>query len=196
MTENKQEKKEPIVKGEIMRPKDSKIKAIYHIFFAAEPTEAIRNVIAKVLFPNIQYTLNSMWKRFGDTMFYGVDDKAAPRSRRDERHNYQRHYRNDDRAAFQNENNTDCRGTRIDEIKEWGYTRKSDAEDIVLTIRDELNEYEVCDIGKVLEEMGLTPDPIHYKWGWIKGDVFDPDRNVEMGRDGYWHINYPRIRKL
>lgn len=193
------EKSKPVAKGAIVRPKESKLKRIYHIFFAADPSDAMRSVITKVIFPDIQYTLNNVWKRFGDMMFYGVDE-AAPRSNGNRRNYNNISKRNDsNRSAFQNESNK--RGARLDEFKDWGYTRREDAVELVMELRDSINEYGYVDVAKIYEiygpEMGAEAMPIHYKWGWFEGEaVFDPNRNVEMGPDGYWHIIYPKLRRM
>ena len=190
----KKDRPKNVVKGEVMRPKESTFKKIYHIFFAMDPQDVAKNVFTRVILPDIQYSLNNIWKRAGEIWFWGVGDESSSRRGRSGRTAYDRMSSGRSRTAFQNESRDrkDRRGTKVDEFKEWGYSSQGDVERIVLGLEEDLNDYEQATVARLLELVGETPEPIHFDWGWREGDEFD----YEMGRDGLWHIIFPKLKRL
>lgn len=191
------EKKKGVVKGEVIQPKESTLKHIYHIFFATEPKDVLRGVVTRVILPDIQYSLNNIWKRSGEILFYGIDEKPSARRGRktieSRKTSYNSMYRDDSRKAFQNE--ASGRGSRVDEFKDWAFTSRADVEDIILGLEEDINEYDAVTVGRLYELVDLpnkVPEAIHFDWGWRKGDEFD----YECGRDGLWHIIYPRLKRM
>ena len=189
-----------VQKGTVMRPKESKFKQLYHIFFAMEPKDVVKSVFTTVVLPDIQYSLNNIWKRAGEIWFWGLDEKTSGsvRTGRKPRRDYSTQSSRNSRVAFQNESGN--RGTRVNEFKEWGYDcPKSTIEKVVVGLEEDLNDYKAVTVGRLYEllaenmrEFTLTPEPSHFDWGWVDGDEFD----IEMGRDGLWHIIFPKLKRL
>lgn len=188
----KKDRPKNVVTGGVMKPKESTFKRIYHIFFAMDPQDVAKNVLTRVILPDIQYSLNNIWKRAGEIWFWGIGDESSSRGR-SSRTAYDRVLKKEGRTAFQNESRRrDRRSTRVDEFKEWGFERKKDVDNVILGLEEDINDYEEATVARLYELAGETPESIHFDWGWVKGDEFD----YEMGRDGLWHILFPKLKRL
>ena len=196
MSETKtEEKKTEVAKGVILKPKETIFGKIYHLFFAMEPKDVVKIVIEKVIIPDIRYSMNNVWRRSGDVLFYGPEAATKNNARSKTNYNVISSAKGE-RKAFQNESST--QGTTVNEFKTWAYTNKEDVEKVLLDLEEDLNNYETVTVGRFLEilnEHELLDEPpqhVHFEWGWTKDDEFD----YEIGHDGLWHIIFPKLKRV
>lgn len=198
MTDKRPEKerKNPIMKGNVYVPKETKVHKLYSLFFSASPSEVLKNVIKYVLLPDAKYTMNNMGRKAVDMMTYGVEEgrgRPSSGSRRNTRepHDYRQHSRKNDRVAFQNESQIRT-SARADSWKDLEFEYKSDCEKIICELQEDIIDYEEASVARIYDILGFTPDPIHFEWGWENLD----DADCEIGRSGKWRLIMPKMVRL
>lgn len=187
----KTNKDKAIVKGNVVVKKDSKIKTYYKLFFSATPSEVVQGVVTNVIIPAIKHTLGDVWRRSGDMFLWGVDSKEARSSNGRRVVRDYSSYSRDDRRRSQNTRSQSNR--RADDWKELGFDRKSDCEDIIVSLQEDIEEYDTASVGRLLELTGVVPDSIHFDWGWDNLDNADCELD---NRDGLWYLIMPKMIRL
>jgi len=180
-----------IVKGNVVVKKESKLKTYYNLFFSATPGEVVQGIISNVIVPAIKNTMGDVWRRSGDMFLWGVDSKEAKGSNGRRVVRDYSSYSRDDRRKTQNARPQSSR--RADDWKELGFDRKSDCEDIILSLQEDIVEYDSASVGRLLELAGIVPDSIHFDWGWDNLDSADCELD---NRDGLWYLIMPRMIRL
>lgn len=195
MDKQQTQKPDPVVKGKVYVPKESKIQKLYNIFFSASPSDVVRGLVQYVLIPDAKYTMNNMWRKAGDMMSYGIEEgrgRSSDRRGGNRRHDYTSHSRKDNRVAFQNESSSVKASVRADSWKTIEFDLKSDCEDIIVELQEDITDYDQATVARLLELAGFDPEPIHFEWGWENLDEAD----CEIGRNGRWRLLMPRMVRL
>lgn len=154
---------------------------MYHAFIMSTAEEVQDAVIYDVIVPNLKDTIRGVGNTVVDMLFGGKSGYRAGRYR--DSSGYRRSYsnvypreddRDDPRGRIQERSSIKSSVVDIRRFDASDYVIKetkdlSDrghAEDILITLEDQIAEYGTASIGDFLDLIGITPPPEAYNYGW------------------------------
>lgn len=182
-TEVKETKK--IIKGKVKRKQETLGTRVKNEFISEDSRSVLSYLIEDVFIPAAKDTIANLVTGGIEMMLFGSSDGYSSKRNRNDRKtrvSYDSYYsRNDNRYS---ERRSRRNSHKIDDVI---FESRAEAEDVLSTMIDYIDEYGFVTIGHFYDMVGERTTSTDFKWGWERlGDA-----KVERVRDGYV-ISTPR----
>ncbi len=179
------------VKGKIIRRKKPFLQGFAEAFLGDDVRSVMDYIIQDVLIPAAKSTLADMVAGGVDRALFGSRGSSRTFNRRDPGKSivsYSKFY--DKEPAHRSERReSTSHGRKFDDLV---FGRRVEAESILETLIDMLEEYEQVSLADLYDAIGVISEFADQKWGWTNLS----EARVSRVRDGGYMLNMPDMERL
>lgn len=173
-----------VVKGEVVQTKKNKVQKVAETFFGGDLRDVASYVVKDVIIPAAKDMLyDTVSQGFSRLIFGEIRPRNNSANRGYTSYSSMSRDRSTGRRAIEARNRND-----FDDIT---FRDRRDAEAVMDTLRDTIDQYGLCSVADLLKASGISPRYTDYDIGW--SDL--ARASIARCRDGYV-LNMPRTESL
>lgn len=173
-----------IVTGNVKLKKKSEVKKFSSLFVSEDVTNIKSYILLDVIIPNVKRVISDVIINSVEMALFG-EVSSRKKNSGSRGASYQRYYERDDRKE------RDTRAKRDYDYDDIVLDSRGDADDVLRTLDDYVDEYGSANVADLYELVGKTAPYTANKYGWT--DL--RNASVERTRDGYW-LRLPKALQL
>jgi hypothetical protein len=182
-------KRDKVVEGAVVQKKPSLGKRVFHDFVAEDSHSVVQYVVMEVLLPAAKSTISDVVSQGIERLLYG--DSRPRRSERSGYTNYSARAVRSSAPLVDTRPPLSRQARTRHQFEELMFETLGDAEDVLDTMRELLDRYEVVTVSDLYDLCDITSDFTDNKWGWYNLR----DAGVRRIRGGY-SLSLPRTESI